>query len=253
MKYVGVIPSRWASTRFPGKPLALINGKSLLAWVIEGAKTSSLLNELLVATDDERIAKEASAQGLEVVMTDSALASGTDRVFAALKGRDCDVAVNIQGDEPLMTGELIDQLIAPFSEDPQLDMATLGREIKTLEDLKSPNTAKIVLNQKSEALYFSRHPIPFTRCDFDPEREYKAILKHLGIYAYRTSFLGDFCSSSPSELELMEGLEQLRALSLGARIKVVKVDQESWGVDTPEDVQKIERLMKEGRNGSKGE
>ncbi|HEX4923792.1 MAG TPA: 3-deoxy-manno-octulosonate cytidylyltransferase, partial [Bdellovibrionales bacterium] len=196
---------------------------------------------VLVATDDERIAALARAHGVEPVMTDSALPSGSDRVWAAIQGFDGEVVLNIQGDEPLLTGDLLDQLVAPFEADQSLEMATFGREL-TAEDLASPNTAKIVLNQRDEALYFSRHPIPFSREPFNAGQD--CGLKHIGIYGFRRSFLGRFCAQKPVELEKYEGLEQLRALYLGARIKVVRVDHESWGVDTPEDVLKVEKRLR---------
>ena len=248
-KVVGVIPARWGSTRFPGKPLKMIAGSSLLSHVIAGSKSSKHVDELIVATDHKEIFAEAEKCGVRAVMTDPELASGTDRVWAAIASEDFDIAVNIQGDEPLIRGDIIDKLVAPLLENPHLEMATLGRVISE-EDLESPNTAKIVLNRDSEALYFSRHPIPFTRRAFEAGSDYSQVRKHIGIYGFRTSFLKDFVSAGPSELEGLEGLEQLRALSLGAKIKVVTVDHESWGVDTPEDVLKIERLLKEAKHGS---
>ncbi len=245
MKTVGIIPARYGSTRFPGKPLALINGQPLLKWVIEGSKTAKSLDEVTVATDDERIAKLARECGVRALMTESDLPTGSDRIFQAAKQLgldDNDVIVNIQGDEPLIEGALLDKLSEPFTKDANLEMATLGRALDE-ESLKSPNTAKIVLNQRQEAMYFSRLPIPYTRQA--GEAPYPAALKHIGIYAYRKSFLEKFCAEPPAAVELAESLEQLRALYLGARIKVVQVTHDSWGVDTPDDVFKIERLMRE--------
>jgi 3-deoxy-manno-octulosonate cytidylyltransferase (CMP-KDO synthetase) len=241
---VGVIPARWGSTRFPGKPLALIAGKPLLQWVIEGARTSKKLSEICVATDDERIAELARRSGARAVMTDSDLPTGTDRVWQAVQAVEGDVVINIQGDEPLIEGALLDRLVAPFEADGALEMATLGRALD-LEALKSPNTAKIVLNHRDEALYFSRFPIPYSRVEATGDAPMTAALKHIGIYGYRRCFLARFCAQSPTELERMESLEQLRALYLGARIKVVRVDHDSWGVDTPEDVQKIEGILRQ--------
>jgi 3-deoxy-manno-octulosonate cytidylyltransferase (CMP-KDO synthetase) len=241
MKALGVIPARYASTRFPGKPLALIAGKPLLTWVIEAALNAKNLSQVIVATDDERIKSLAVKAGVQAVMTLPELPSGSDRVWAAIQKFEGDVVLNIQGDEPLLTGALLDKLVTPFQADSKLEMATFGRSL-TKDDLESPNTAKIVLNEKGEALYFSRHPIPFSREKFNAEQE--CALKHIGIYAYRRQFLGRFCAQKPIELERFEGLEQLRALYLGARIKVVRVDHESWGVDTPEDVLKVEKLIR---------
>lgn len=250
LKVVGVIPARFGSTRFPGKPLALVNGRPLLQWVIEGARTSRRISALVVATDDERIAALARDCGVEAVMTDSDLPTGTDRVHQAVRGIDADVVINIQGDEPLIRGELLDQLAEPFATDPELAMATLGRPL-TPEALVADTTAKIVVNARDEALYFSRYPIPYSRirpeaAETAPGGPFAGALKHIGIYAYRKDFLARFCRQAPVPLELAEGLEQLRALYLGARIKVVRVAHESWGVDTPDDVQKIEKIMRQG-------
>lgn len=242
-----MIPARYGSTRFPGKPLAMINGKPLLRWVIEGSKQSKHLSEILVATDDERIAKLANESGAEAVMTPSDLPTGTDRVWNAVSGKQADVVVNIQGDEPLIKGELLDRLVAPFSSSPELDMATLGRPLD-LEALNSVTTAKIILNHRDEALYFSRYPIPYSRLDAKHEAELSGALKHIGIYAYRKPFLKRFCEQAPVAIEKAESLEQLRALYLGARIRVVRVSHDSWGVDTPEDVQKIEKIMRGERD-----
>jgi 3-deoxy-manno-octulosonate cytidylyltransferase (CMP-KDO synthetase) len=240
MQALGVIPARYGSTRFPGKPLTKILGKPLLQWVIEGAKTSRLINEICVATDHQEIAQLAENCGVRAVMTASTLPTGSDRVFAASKSSAAEGVVNIQGDEPLIQGEMLDKLVAPLLSDRTLQMGTLGRRLKA-GDLESRNTAKIVLNRRSEALYFSRFPIPYSRVDA-PSQE-AVCLKHIGLYAFGKSFLAEFCSQAPTALELAEGLEQLRALYLGARIKVVEVDFESWGVDCPEDVAKVEALL----------
>lgn len=241
MKVLGVIPSRFGSTRFPGKPLAMVAGQPLLQWVIEGASRCSKLSGLLVATDDPRIADLAGKLGVEAVMTSSDLPSGSDRVWAAIQGHACDVVLNIQGDEPLIGPEPLEALIQVFEDQPSVEMATLGRPM-TEEALNSNTTAKIVLNQNDEALYFSRFAVPYSR-GLTSVTHY-VCLKHVGIYAYRRAFLQKFCQTPPTELELAEGLEQLRALYLGAKIKVVRTDYESWGVDTPEDVLKVEMKLK---------
>ena len=263
---IGVIPARWGSTRFPGKPLELIAGRPLLSWVIRGAKKSQLLSEVWVATDDERIAKLAADEGVITVMTDTTLETGTDRVWQACErradflrsssssefaaARPIDVVLNIQGDEPLIQGELLDALLKPFTLQRDLEMATLGR---TLDEaaLHSPNTAKIVMNCRNEAIYFSRFPIPFSRESSASHMSELArgtsCLKHIGIYAYSFAFLKKFCGQTATVIERLEGLEQLRALYLGAKIKVVRVENDSWGVDIPDDILKIEKLMK-GQN-----
>lgn len=241
MKAIGVIPARFASTRFPGKPLKPLLGKPLLQWVIEGSRSSRLLQEIWVATDHPEIQKLGLSAGVKVVMTDPDLPTGSDRVFQAVAQENVDVVVNIQGDEPLISGALLDQLVAPLLSDPTLPMATLGRRLKD-GDLRNPNTAKIVLNRHSDAIYFSRLPIPHSR--IDASNQDAVCLKHIGLYAFRKSFLAEFCAQSPTLLESAEGLEQLRALYLGARIRVITVDHESVGVDTPEDVAKVESLLR---------
>lgn len=245
MKAIGVIPARWGSTRFPGKPLELISGKPLLQWVIEGAKTSRKLSEVIVATDDSRIVQLCERVGTRAVMTDSDLPTGTDRVHQAVHGIEADIVVNIQGDEPLVEGALLDRLVTPLLGNNDLEMATLGRALDT-ESLMSPNTAKIVVNVRDEALYFSRFAIPYSRTQ---NEDLKGALKHIGLYAYRRDFLVRFCNQTPTQIEVAESLEQLRALYLGARIKVVRVEHDSWGVDTPDDVQKIEKLLKKRTEG----
>jgi 3-deoxy-manno-octulosonate cytidylyltransferase (CMP-KDO synthetase) len=243
MQVHGIIPARFASTRFPGKPLAKIQGQPLLSWVIRGAQKSRKIQTIKVATDDERIAKLAQELGVEAVMTSTTLATGTDRVWAAVQGSQADVVVNIQGDEPLVDANQLDSLASVFEKDPSIQMATLGK-VMTPEALESTTTAKIVVNLRDEALYFSRFPIPYSR-----EKAYEggltACLKHIGLYAFRKDFLREFCAQSPVEIEKYEGLEQLRALYLGAKIKVVRVDGDSWGVDTPDDIKRIEKLMKD--------
>jgi 3-deoxy-manno-octulosonate cytidylyltransferase (CMP-KDO synthetase) len=241
VKVVGVIPSRYASSRFPGKPLALLLGKPLLSYVIEAAKKSPALDEVIVATDHSEIAELAERCGARVVMTDSSLPSGSDRVWAAVQDLECDVVLNIQGDEPLLKPEIIDVLVAPFRADRELQMATLGRVLQP-GDLESQTTAKIVVNKRHEALYFSRYPIPYSRVK--PTEVQNGCLKHIGIYAYRKIFLETFCRMGPIAIERCEGLEQLRALYLGARIRVILVEEDSWGVDTPDDVSKVEQLLR---------
>ncbi|MDZ4083020.1 MAG: 3-deoxy-manno-octulosonate cytidylyltransferase [Bdellovibrionales bacterium] len=265
MVAVGVIPSRFGATRFPGKPLVKIAGKPLIQYVVEGAMQSKRLSQILVATDHSEIAKLAEAAGARAVMTDPDLPSGTDRTWAALVAAgltNADVVVNIQGDEPLVEGGPLDALVAAFDQRPQLDMATLGREMDLstadgIESLMAMTTAKIVVDETDRALYFSRLPIPFTRLsvsdlkarlatdggDVLKQQARKSVLKHVGIYAFRPRFLEQFCAAPPCGLEIFEGLEQLRALSLGARIHVVRTHHESWGVDTPGDVEKIEKIL----------
>lgn len=245
MKIVGVIPARYGSTRFPGKPLVNLKGRPLIQWTIEGAKKSRLLSDLIVATDDERIKAAAEAVGVQVAMTDSELPTGSDRIHAAIKNLNCDVVVNIQGDEPLVTGSLIDGLAQVFIDDAGLDMATLAHPI-TEEELQSVNSVKVVVNQRDEALYFSRYAIPYSRSKAVDMGTYEGCLKHIGMYAYTKTFLKQFCEAPPALIEKAESLEQLRALYLGAKIKVIRVKEASLGVDTPEDLLRLEKLLSQG-------
>ncbi len=244
---VGIIPARFGSTRFPGKPLHLIAGKPLLQWVLEGASASIVLDEVVVATDDARIESFAKSIGHRVVMTARDLPTGTDRVRAAVlelesQGMSIDRVVNVQGDEPLISASQIDPLIAALK-DPNVKMATLGRPIAT-SDLGDLSAAKVVVDRHGFALYFSRLGIPFTRKAFQPGSDGTPVLKHIGIYGYQRSFLDEFCDQKPVPLEEAESLEQLRALWMGAKIKVVPTQQESCGVDTPEDVVRVESQLK---------
>ncbi len=232
---LAVIPARYASTRFPGKPLAKILGKEMIAWVVEGTKKAQSLSEVWVATDDERIAQVAKKYGAKVAMTDPLLPSGSDRIWAAIQNIDCDIVVNIQGDEPLVNAEQIDALVAPLLADPGLEMSTLAHQISEAE-LQSKNAVKVVIDQKVNGLYFSRFPIPYSRDEAQP----KACLKHIGMYAYQKPFLKRFCAAPQCAIERAESLEQLRALFLGAKIRVVEVQESSLGVDVPEDIALVE-------------
>ena len=241
MKIIGVIPARYGSTRFPGKPLVNLCGKPLLQWVVEGARKSRHLSEIIVATDDRRIYELADKIGVAAAMTSSDCATGTDRIFQATRDMDFDVVINVQGDEPLIDQSYIDPLAGAFIENPYLNMATLGHPLEQA-DIENKNAVKVITNSAGEALYFSRFPIPFSRVDFKPGN--RAALKHIGLYGYTKDFLQTFCSSAPCELEKLESLEQLRALYLGAKIKVLEVQKPTYGVDTPEDLKRLEGLLK---------
>ncbi len=240
MKTVGVIPARYASTRLPAKPLLKINGKPLLEWVIRGVREAKSLNELLVATDHPEIAQLAKSLDVEAVMTDPALPSGSDRVWAAARGREADLILNIQGDEPLIAPSWIDGLIDCFAGRPHLQMATLAHALPA-DELDALGTVKVIMNRAGEAIYFSRFAIPYSREGLD--KWPGTALKHIGLYAYKKSFLGQFCEQKPTAIEKAESLEQLRALWLGAKIHVVPVDAVSVGVDTPDDVKKVEAIL----------
>lgn len=244
-RIVGVIPSRWGSTRFPGKSLAPIAGRPLLARVIDRVRLARRLDAVWVATDDERIAEAARAAGAEPVMTPSDLPSGTDRVAWALRGRDADIVVNIQGDEPLLDPAAVDAVAAALADDPSWDMATAASPVADAAELHSPDVVKVVRADDGAALYFSRSVIPYVRGaapDFPPESGVH--LRHVGLYAYRRTFLERLVATPPSPLERLEKLEQLRALQLGCRMKVLDAPAAGVGVDTPADIARAEALLR---------
>ena len=244
MKVLGIIPSRYGSSRFPGKPLALICGKPLVTWVVEAVRKAKSLDDVIVATDDARIAATVENYGGRAVMTPSELPSGTDRIACAAGDfADDDILVNIQGDEPLIAPELIDALVARMREGDKWQMATAVTPIRRREDLDAKTVVKVVLDRDDGALYFSRLPIPCDR-DHAPDLSSGLYVRHLGIYAYRGSFLKKYVSEKPCRLEMTEKLEQLRALWMGAKIAVMRTEEEGVGVDTREDAVRIEALVK---------
>ncbi len=244
MKFIGIIPARYQSTRFPGKPLARINGKPMIQWVYE--RSAEALSDVWVATDDQQIFDAVESFGGNAVMTSADHRSGTDRCAeAALKLSteiDFDVIVNIQGDEPFIQPEQIRKLMDCFKSD--ADIATLVRKITDLEELVDPNKPKVVLSACSDALYFSRAAIPYTR-DYEMGRwlEEENYWAHIGIYAYRKDILQQITRLLPGTLEKAESLEQLRWLENGFRIKVTETDYQSFGIDTPEDLQRALKLF----------
>ena len=243
MKVLAVIPSRYASIRLPGKPLIDIAGKPLLSWVIQACLKSKKVSNLIVATDDQRIYDLALSCEVKAKMTESDLPSGSDRVWAVAKDEDCDLVLNIQGDEPLLDPAHLDLLVNCFEKNSNIEMATLACEFNSEDEIRLNNTAKIIMNQSGEALYFSRQPIPYSRVDLSSAEGGFNCLKHIGIYAYKRDFLQKFCEAGSCELEKLEGLEQLRALYLGASIQVEKVNEGGWGVDTKDDLKKVESML----------
>jgi 3-deoxy-manno-octulosonate cytidylyltransferase (CMP-KDO synthetase) len=241
---VGVIPSRWASTRLPGKSLVSICGKPLVQWVVERAALAQELAEVLVATDDRRIADAVEAVGARAVMTAPDHPSGTDRIAEAVTGIEADIVVNIQGDEPLVDPGLLDELVRVMRGDPTWDMGTAATPITDPADLAKPSVVKVVTDDSGKALYFSRAAIPYDR---DGEGALVPGLhrRHIGIYAYRRAFLERLVQAPPSALEAVEKLEQLRALGLGARLVVLDTQETGIGVDTPEDVAYVEAIIRE--------
>jgi 3-deoxy-manno-octulosonate cytidylyltransferase (CMP-KDO synthetase) len=249
VKAVGIIPSRYASTRFPGKPLVDINGKSMIRRVYEQAEQTPSLSAVFVATDDQRIADEVEGFGGNVVMTSPEHPSGTDRCFEALVkiGKDkYEVVVNIQGDEPYIHPDQINKVIKAFSQRYPLgdnkivQISTLAHKITDSRDLINPSLVKIVRKINGEALYFSRSPVPFIReAGSGDWKHYYQFLKHIGIYAYRSQVLEELVKLPVSSLEKAESLEQLRWLENGFSIMVDITDKESFPIDTPEDLKRI--------------
>ncbi len=241
---IGVIPARWGSTRFPGKILFPILGKPLLQWVVERARQAQALDRLLVATDDERIRVAAQNFGVEVAMTSPEHPSGTDRIAEAVRGCAADVVINIQGDEPLIDPALIDELGRTLSGDQRWDMATAAAPIREARDLNAPSVVKVVRAADGAALYFSRATIPFVRDAAEGAAPAGLHWRHIGIYAYRRTFLERLVQEPPCVLEKTEKLEQLRALWLGCRMKVLETNDVGLGVDTPEDVGRAEAALR---------
>jgi 3-deoxy-manno-octulosonate cytidylyltransferase (CMP-KDO synthetase) len=255
-KAVAIIPARYASTRLPGKPLLPINGKPMIVHVAERASLAGLVSRVIVATDDERIVEAVTSHGFEARLTSKEARSGTDRIAEVAAALEADIIANIQGDEPLIAPASIDAAITPLTEDPDLQMSTTSEPISEIADVFNTNIVKVVCDSRDYALYFSRSPIPYIRPA--PGASLEEYLtknphlisnyrKHSGLYVYRHSFLLRYAQMTVSCLESLELLEQLRVIENGFRIKVVKVEHRSIGVDTPEDLDKIHEQIKEKR------
>jgi 3-deoxy-manno-octulosonate cytidylyltransferase (CMP-KDO synthetase) len=241
---VGVIPSRWGSTRFPGKSLAMIAGKPMIQWVVERVRQAQKLDAVIVATDDPRIAdcvQNLDIEGVQVAMTRPDHPSGTDRIAEAVQSIDADAVINVQGDEPLIDPALIDELAGVISSN-EWDMATAATRITDEHQINDPSVVKALFNRHGQALYFSRSTIPHIREPegVSPEGIY---WRHIGIYAYRREYLLKLVAEPPCALENLEKLEQLRALDMGCRMKVIQTQDFGIGVDTPSDVAKAEALL----------
>lgn len=249
MEFLAIIPARYASTRFPGKPLAVIGGKPMVRHVYE--RVSSVFADCFVATDDERIQRAVEDFGGRCIMTDSGHRSGTDRCAEALRtareitGKKYDVVVNIQGDEPFLEVSHL-AAIKELFEDRETEIGTLVRRFGPQEDIGDPNSPKVVLSTGGFALYFSRAPIPYIRDrEVRPAGE-ETYYKHIGLYAYRSEVLEKITGLPPGRLEQAESLEQLRWLENGYRIKVAQVAGETLAVDTPEDLEKVNQIYRKG-------
>lgn len=247
MKVIGIIPARYKSVRFPGKALTKIAGKPMIQHVYERASQVSLFQEVIVATDDERIYQTVQDFGGQVRMTSQEHRTGTDRIAEVARDLDADIIVNVQGDEPLIQPDMIAQAIHPLLEDPEVAIGTLKHKITTPEELFDPNATKVITNPRGRALYFSRSPIPHIKGQNMRTEGFRAFpfFRHVGLYAFRRDFLLHFITLPQTPLELVEGLEQLRALEHGYVIAVVETFYQSIGVDTPEDVEKVMRLINE--------
>nr|WP_296978770.1 3-deoxy-manno-octulosonate cytidylyltransferase [Prevotella sp.] len=244
MKFIGIIPARYASTRFPGKPLALLGGKPVIQHVYE--KVAAVLEAAYVATDDERIYDVVKSFGGQVVMTRTDHKSGTDRIEEAIEniGGEWDVVVNVQGDEPFVAKNQLDTICHCF-DDPTTQIATLGKPFESMEAVQNPNSPKIVVDNMGFAMYFSRSVIPYVRGkEMSSWLTHYPFLKHLGIYAYRKDVLRQVTQLPQSSLEIAESLEQLRWLQNGFKIKVGTTDVETVGIDTPQDLERAEEFLK---------
>lgn len=236
MKVLGIIPARYQSSRFPGKPLIDLKGKSMIQRVYEGAKKAASIHTVVVATDDQRIVTEVERFGGKVVLTESTHQSGTDRCAEVLQHfPGFDVVINIQGDEPLVSAEQLDQLLTAFS-DANVQIATLVHPEVSQEDLVNPNRIKVLEAQNHSAIYFSRSPLP--NMHYAKEKDFPW-LRHIGLYAYRATTLTELSNLAPCALELAESLEQLRWLYYGYSIQLVRTSIETPNIDVPEDVQKV--------------
>ena len=240
---VGMIPARFESTRFPGKPLADINGKSMIRRVYEQSSKAKSLDAVIVATDDQRIEEEVRSFGGECIMTSPDHVSGTDRLAEAVVGVEADIIVNIQGDQPFIEPGMIDEAVEPLLDDPGLPMSTLMQKITDPRDFDNPNVVKVVTDSKGCALYFSRSRIPYSRSG-----ESIVLFEHIGLYVYRKDFLCLLAVLSPTRLEKIESLEQLRVIENGYKIKVIETARISselsgFSVDTPEDLDRINEIL----------
>ncbi len=246
-KVTAIIPARYASTRFPGKPLALIRGEPMIQHVYRRVQRAGTVDAVIVATDDERIAAAVRNFSGTVMLTREDHPTGTDRLAEVAQRLSADLIVNVQGDEPLIDPRMIDQAVTPLLEDPAVQMGTLAARIEDPADFYNPNVVKVVRDQQGAALYFSRAPIPWPR-DLNEARFSElcpqlGLLRHIGLYVYRRPLLLAYPTWPKTPLERLENLEQLRALERGVRLQVAVTEFSCHGVDTPEDLERVSRLM----------
>ena len=236
---VVIIPARYASTRLPAKTLADINGRPMIEHVYRRAAAAQTVTQVIVATDDQRIADAVAAFGGTFRMTRADHRTGTDRLAEVVANLTCDIVVNVQGDVPMLAASAVENAVTPLLADPTLQMSTICTPIDDEADYQNPNVVKVVRSRAGDALYFSRSPIPYWRSGHDGHPGHK----HIGLYAYRREFVGTFAALPPTPLEIAESLDQLRALEHGYRIHAVVTDIASVEVDTPEDLERVRRLL----------
>jgi len=234
-----VIPARYQSTRLPGKPLASILGKPMIQRVYEGVRQAKLIDRIIIATDDERILRAAADFGAEAVMTSAQHHSGTERAAEVAQGLKSPLIINVQGDEPLVTGKMIDQLVEGLQDD-AIPMASLMAKVYDLNLIRETHIVKVVSDKEGYALYFSRTPLPYQASDF--------FYQHIGIYGYQKEFLLRFARMRPTRLEKQEKLEQLRVLENGGKIKMIEIHSPTLSVDTPQDIIRVEEFLKKKKN-----
>lgn len=246
-----IIPARYDSTRFPGKPLYTLRGKPVIQHVYENSKRADLVDDVVIATDSETIFEKVFAFGGKAVMTDKTHPSGTDRIAEVAESSDCDIIVNVQGDEPLIRPEMISDVITILA-DERASIGSLCKKIEDTKEIADPNVVKVVFDEECFALYFSRAPIPFSRDEWKNLNYVSQIpghgshvtaYKHIGIYSYRKEALLAFARMKPTNLEQIEKLEQLRALENGMKIKLKETFFETYGIDTPEDLERVEKCL----------
>ncbi len=248
-KAVAVIPARFNSTRFPGKPLAVLKGKPLVQHVYEQVAFANLIKAVYVATDDKRIFDAVTGFGGRAVMTSPDNASGTDRVAETARAIDCDIIINVQGDEPFIKPEMVDDIVKLLNDDPEAQISTLAKRTADVKEILSPDVVKVVVDNRGYAMYFSRSPIPYYREEWKGlgsitfTTGHVEVLKHIGIYGFRKDVLMNVSGMGQCRLEMSEKLEQLRALTSGIKIKVKETPYDTFGIDTIEDLRKAEEWL----------
>ncbi|MDO8282795.1 MAG: 3-deoxy-manno-octulosonate cytidylyltransferase [Thermodesulfovibrionia bacterium] len=249
-KVVAIVPARFNATRFPGKPLALLNGKPIIQHVYEQTVRAGLVSKTYVATDDKRIYDTVTGFGGEALMTSGTHATGTDRVAEAAAGLECDIVVNVQGDEPFIRPVMIDSLVEMMLKDSRASIGTLAKKITDIQEVLSPHVVKVVMDDDGFALYFSRSPIPYHRDEWAGLDSIRmsgsiSIYKHIGIYAFKKTDLFKFTGLGESSIEMIERLEQLRALNSGMKIKVKETIYDTLGIDTADDLKRAEEWLRQ--------